>query len=237
MDKQLKDTTILIPTLNEYNNLRILLKQFLLLSKEIKILLVDDSSEKEYNKLFKLKEDYPRLEIIIIRGKKRGVGTAVRMGIKNIKTKYFIIMMGDLSDDPKDVPKLISKLRDGYQIVFGSRFIKGSYILDYPVIKFISNRLTNILVALIFMIKSHDITGAFAGYLTYPLINEKFISQRFSIFIEIPIIGKLKGMSYCEVPVTWRNRIEGQSNMKLIKAGNDYWLTILRLFFKRLRKH
>ena len=235
MKNHIKDTTIIIPTLNEFNNLKILLKFLLPLNSDIKVLIVDDSAEPEFNKLFHLKEKYSELEIKIIKGKKKGVGTAVRLGIKQIKSKYFIIMMGDLSDDPRDIPKLIEKLREGYGMVFGSRFIKGSFLLDYPFFKFIFNRLTNILVAIMFGIFASDITGAFSGYVTLPFQNESLISKKFSIFIELPLIGKIKGLKYCSVPVTWRNRIEGQSNMKLFKAGNDYWKIIIKLFLRSNR--
>ncbi|MFX0071949.1 MAG: glycosyltransferase [Candidatus Hermodarchaeota archaeon] len=229
----MKEFTLLIPTLNESYNLRILFRQLIPYKDLIKILLVDDSSQDEFKILNKLISKFLDLDIRTLKGYKKGIGTAIRQGLNYIDTNYFIIMMGDLSDDPQDLPKIMEKLKDGYQVVFGSRFIKGSYLQDYPPTKFIANRLTNLVISVLFRIKSHDITGAFTGYQSRYFKNTTFKSTGFSILIELPIKGKLSGLKYCEVPVTWRNRIEGQSSMRLLRAGRNYWRIILELFFSQ----
>lgn len=72
--------------------------------------------------------------------------------------------MGDLSDDPQDVPKLVRKIDEGYDIAYGSRFIEGGGTDGYPWAKMIANRTFNNVVRLLFGIKHKDITNAFKAY-------------------------------------------------------------------------
>ena len=234
----MKSTTILIPTMNEVENIRILLQKLMKYKDQAKIVFIDDSTDEQFIKMKSVIKKFPSMDIKIVKGLKSGVGVAVRIGIKHVSTKYFVVMMGDLSDDPDDFEGILNKLNEGFGIVFGSRFSKGSKIDNYPFFKFIANRLTNILIALAFLIKSHDITGAYSGYRTVFFKNCHLKSRGFSIFAELPLKGIVGGLSYCEIPVVWRNRISGKSNMKLFRVGFQYWKIILELLvFKYLFRY
>ena len=105
-----------------------------------------------------------------------GFGYAVRLGLENFSGDCVAIMMGDLSDSPDDLVKFYSKLQEGYDCVFGSRFMKGGKTYDYPFIKLIINRIANVvLVQICFGLRYNDTTNAFKMYTNYNRFKTFFI--------------------------------------------------------------
>ena len=72
--------------------------------------------------------------------------------------------MGDGSDFPEDVVAFYRKLEEGYDCVFGSRFVRGGRTLDYPIHKLVLNRLGNTAIRLLFTMRYNDVTNAFKMY-------------------------------------------------------------------------
>ena len=96
-----------------------------------------------------------------------GFGRAVRSGLEAIQGDVVVIYMADRSDDPNDVLKYYRKIVDeGYDCVFGSRFIRGSKVENYPKLKLVVNRIVNIGIKCMFWSKFNDFTNAFKGYRT-----------------------------------------------------------------------
>ncbi|MDW8055349.1 MAG: glycosyltransferase family 2 protein, partial [Elusimicrobiota bacterium] len=93
-----------------------------------------------------------------------GFGYAVKFGLDNFNGDFVVIYMGDDSDDPEDVVKYYYKLKEGYDCVFGSRFIKGAKVVGYPLVKLIFNRLGNWFIKILFGIKYNDVSNAFKAY-------------------------------------------------------------------------
>ena len=93
----------------------------------------------------------------------KGFGFAVRNGLENFTGDVVAVVMGDGSDDPEDVVRFFKKISEGYDCVFGSRFLKGGAV-GYPLHKLILNRLINQWIRLIFAIKYNDVTNAFKMY-------------------------------------------------------------------------
>ena len=93
-----------------------------------------------------------------------GFGRAVVYGIDAVQGDAVVIMMADESDDCRDVVRYWQKLNEGYDAVFGSRFIKGGGVIDYPRIKYVINRLANLFIKLLFRIQLNDTTNAFKAY-------------------------------------------------------------------------
>jgi len=90
-----------------------------------------------------------------------GFGFAVRRGLEAFRGDAVAIVMGDLSDSPKDVMAYYCALKKGAECVFGSRFIKGSAVLDYPRHKLVLNRTANWFIKILFGLNHNDITNAF----------------------------------------------------------------------------
>ena len=125
-----------------------------------------------------------------------GFGNAVKAGIKEAKGDVIVPVMGDLSDDPKDIITMIKKLGEGYDIVYGSRFIPGGGLDDYPPAKLVANRLFNNVVRLLFGIQNKDVTNAFKAYrreIFDEIPVESLESSRFDLTVEIPLKAHIAG--------------------------------------------
>ena len=90
-----------------------------------------------------------------------GFGFAVRRGLAEFRGEAVAIVMADGSDDPADVIAFYRKLEGGYDCVFGSRFIRGWRVTDYPKFKLALNRLANLIIRALFVIRYNDVTNAF----------------------------------------------------------------------------
>ena len=109
--------------------------------------------------------------------KRKGLGGAITEGINNSTGELICIMMSDLSDDIEDFKKYYSAIKnEQIDAVFGSRFIRGSKITDYPKKKLILNRIFNIVTKLLFLSDYNDFTNAFKIYRKNALLKNFSIS-------------------------------------------------------------
>src|SRR4030095_2196025 len=128
------------------------------------IIVVDDgSTDKTWELLTRLHEEIPALKPIQNKGPS-GFGRAVICGLDQAQSDAVVLMMADNSDDHHDVVRYWQKLNEGYDCVFGSRFIKGGGVIDYPLHKLILNRCANLFVKILFGIPHNDFTNAFKAY-------------------------------------------------------------------------
>ena len=143
--------------------------------------------------------------------------------------------MADLSDDPEDVVKYYHKLLEGYDCVFGSRFIKGSYVKDYPRLKLVINRIVNRCVQLMFWTKFNDLTNAFKAY-RMSVVQEcgPFRASHFNITLEMSLSVLCRRYNVAQVPINWYGRTWGSSNLRLREMGRKYLCTLLMMFFQKM---
>ena len=128
------------------------------------ILVVNDNStDATGSTLKRLSVKYPEVTSVDNLGSK-GFGFAVRKGLENFTGDVVAIVMGDGSDAPEDVVRFFKKISEGYDCVFGSRFVEGGTVHGYPLHKLILNRVVNQWIRLIFGIKYNDVTNAFKMY-------------------------------------------------------------------------
>lgn len=93
-----------------------------------------------------------------------GFGFAVRAGLDSYCGEAVVIYMADESDSPQDVIEYYNVLSDGYDCVFGSRFIRGGAVVDYPFHKLLLNRAANWFIKILFNLDYNNVTNAFKGY-------------------------------------------------------------------------
>src|ERR1043165_25704 len=128
------------------------------------ILVVNDNSkDNTLEVLHKLQEVTPTLRFVTNPGP-NGFGYAVRYGLERFAGDCVAIMMADLSDSPEDLVRFYHKMQEGYDCVFGSRWIKGGTVVDSPPTKKIINRVANWIVKVTFHIRYNDCTNAFKLY-------------------------------------------------------------------------
>lgn len=164
-----------------------------------------------------------------------GYGRAVVSGIDAARGDYVAIMMADLSDDPKDLVRFYRAAREtGADCVFGSRFIQGGVVYDYPKLKLVLNRFANTLVRLLFRIRYNDCTNAFKLYKRETLDGLRpFLSPHFNLTLELPLKAVVRGYSYIVLPNSWRNRKSGISKLKIKEMGSRYAFVLLYCLIER----
>lgn len=164
-----------------------------------------------------------------------GFGFAVRCGLENFRGDAVAIVMADCSDAPEDIVAYYYKLLQGYECVFGSRFIKGGKVIDYPTHKLIINRLANLFIQVLFGLKYNDTTNAFKAYRREVIDGvAPLLSHHFNLTVEIPLKAIVRQYSYTTIPITWRNRTKGVSKLKLQEMGSRYLFIVLSIFLEKM---
>jgi len=162
-----------------------------------------------------------------------GFGFAVRAGLEAYQGDAVAIMMADGSDSPADLVRYHRLLEEGYECAFGSRFIAGAEVHDYPRFKLIMNRLVNFGIRVLFRHGYNDTTNAFKAYRREVIDNVKpFLSHHFNLTVELPLKAVVRGYSYGVVPISWTNRTAGESKLRLNEMGSRYLFIILYVFLE-----
>jgi dolichol-phosphate mannosyltransferase len=163
-----------------------------------------------------------------------GFGRAIIHGLDNMRGDAAVIMMADESDDCRDVVRYWQKLNEGYDCVFGSRFMKGGGVIDYPRVKLLLNRLANLFLMALFKIKLNDTTNAFKAYRKTVIDGcRPLISPHFNLTVEIPLKAIVRGYTWTVVPITWRNRRTGQAKLKIKEMGSRYLFICLYVWLEK----
>jgi dolichol-phosphate mannosyltransferase len=163
-----------------------------------------------------------------------GFGRAIVQGLDHSKGDAVVVMMADESDDCRDVVTYWKVLNEGYDCVFGSRFVKGGGTIDYPYLKLKINRLANIFLRLLFRINLNDTTNAFKAYRRSVIDGcRPFLSPHFNLTIEIPLKAIVRGYSWKVVPITWRNRRTGAPKLKIKEMGSRYLFICLYVWLEK----
>lgn len=194
------------------------------------ILIVNDNSkDNTIEVLNNLMQTVPTLRYITNAPPHNGFGFAVRKGLENFKGDCVAIVMADLSDSPDDLVLFYNTMVAGnYDCVFGSRFIKGGKVYDYPKMKKLINRLANNIVRMVFGFKYNDCTNAFKLYKKETIEGLKpFLSPHFNLTLELSLKAITRGYSYAVVPNSWTNRKYGTSNLKIREMGSRYFFIML----------
>jgi len=168
--------------------------------------------------------------------KKKGLGGAITEGINKSTGELICIMMADLSDDIDDFINYYNTItKEKIDAVFGSRFIKGSKLVNYPRKKLILNRIFNIVTKLLFMSDYNDFTNAFKIYKKNSLIKTfPLVSESFNIFLELPLKIISRKMKYKIVPVSWTNRKEGSSKFNIKELKSKYLFTLIYCWLEKI---
>ena len=163
-----------------------------------------------------------------------GFGRAVIWGLDQMSGDAVVIMMADESDDARDVVRYWERLNEGYDCVFGSRFIKGGGVIDYPKIKLFLNRLANLFLKILFRIKLNDTTNAFKAYRREVIEGcRPLIAPHFNITVEIPLKAIVRGFTWTTLPITWRNRRTGTPKLKIKEMGSRYLFICLYVWLEK----
>jgi dolichol-phosphate mannosyltransferase len=164
-----------------------------------------------------------------------GFGFAVRAGLAAFRGDAVAIVMADASDLPEDLIAFYRKLQEGYDCVFGSRFTRHSRVVDYPWPKMVLNRLGNLLIRALFLIRYNDVTNAFKLYRRSVIAGlQPLLAYHFNLTVELPLKAIVRGYKYAVVPNSWFNRTSGVSKFKIREMGSRYLFIILYCYLEKL---
>jgi dolichol-phosphate mannosyltransferase len=198
------------------------------------IVVVDDGSTDEtWCVLQKTMARVPTLRPLQNKGR-LGFGNAVALGFSHIQGDAVVVMMSDESDDCRDVVRYWQVLNEGWDAVFGSRFMRGGGVIDYPWTKLLLNRLANYFLRELFRAPLNDFTNAFKAYRKRVVEGcRPFLSPHFNLTIELPLKTIVRGYSWTTMPITWRNRRSGISKLKIKEMGSRYLFIALYCWFEK----
>lgn len=172
---------------------------------------------------------------LVDRCRPNGFGRAVRSGLAAVTGDVVVIYMADSSDHPHDAVTYYRKIEEGYDCVFGSRFIKGGHVSAYPPFKLIVNRIVNKCMQWAFFCPFNDLTNAFKAYRTH-VIRESgpFRACHFNITIEMSLGAVVRKYHIAQVPISWAGRTCGVSSLHIKEMGRRYLSTLLKVFAEKL---
>jgi dolichol-phosphate mannosyltransferase len=198
------------------------------------ILVVNDNSRDRTEQILdELRRDVPTLRYIS-NTPPNGYGFAVRAGLAAFKGDAIAIVMADASDSPDDLVAYYRKLQEGYDCVFGSRFIKGARVVDYPWPKLVMNRVANFFIRTLFWMSYNDVTNAFKLYRRSVIAGvQPLLAYHFNLTVELPLKAIVRGYRYAVIPTSWYNRTAGVSKFKIKEMGSRYIFIVLYCYLEK----
>lgn len=164
-----------------------------------------------------------------------GFGYAVRCGLNAFNGEAVAIMMADGSDSTDDLVRYYHILRDEAECAFGSRFVQGSRVENYPWLKLIINRVANLFIRVLFGLGYNDVTNAFKAYRATVVQGcRPLLSAHFNLTVELPLKAIVRGYSYKVIPISWRQRARGASGLGLKEMGSRYLFIVLYVWLEKL---
>ena len=163
----------------------------------------------------------------------RGVLNALKAGFKAARGDVVIVMMADRSDEPQAVAPMVQLIRDGADVVAGSRYMRGGHQVGGPLLKRFLSRLAGVSLHYLAGLPVHDATNNFRAY------SRRVVEQipiegevSFAVVLELTLKAHWRGWKLAEVPTTWRDRTAGESRFRLWKWLPHY----LRWYLRALAK-
>jgi len=228
--------SIVIPVFNERDSLEPLMARINHVLKEMKVnyevLFVDDgSTDGSFEVLCKLRERNPGVGIIQLR-RNFGKSAALSAGFWAAQAPVIVTMDADLQDRPEEIPKLLAKLEEGYDMVLGWRKNRRDKIF-----KRWSSKVFNSVVSALSGVKLHDMNTGLKAM-------RREVAQELTLYGELhrflPVLAQWEGFKVTEVEVKHSPRIYGRSKYgigKLIRSALDFLTVLLHTRYSRRPLH
>jgi len=202
-------------------------------SVEYEVVVVDDGSEDRTAAVVEaIGATNPRVRCHPSHYEK-GFGMAIRAGLDVFEGDAVVIAMADASDDPEDLIRYHRILEEGWDCAFGSRFMAGAKVHDYPRLKLVINRLANQFIRILFRHRYNDTTNAFKGYRRETIETiQPLLSKHFNLTVEMPLKAIVRGHNYEVIPTSWTNRTAGVPKLAMKEMGSRYLFIVLYVWLE-----
>ena len=162
-----------------------------------------------------------------------GFTNALKAGFDAVSEGAIATVMGDLCDDPRTIEKMFEKMQDGYDVVCGSRYIKGGGKIGGRFLQNMFSKFVGISLHLLTGIPTRDVSNAFKMYRRDVVANMNIEEAGFASSLEITVKAYVKNYRITEVPTVWRGRTKGQSSFRIFRVSKNYirwyiWALLLR---------
>jgi len=151
-----------------------------------------------------------------------GFANAVKAGLASVKTEIVVLVMGDLCDDLETIPLMFEKIKAGYDVVCGARYIKGGSRIGGSKIKGFFSFFVGKTMSLFTGIPARDVANAFKMYRKEVIDSMDIESTGFEVSMELALKAYFKGFKVTEVPTVWRERKKGKSSFKMFNLTPNY---------------
>jgi dolichol-phosphate mannosyltransferase len=216
--------TILLPVYHEEENIQRVVS---LIERHVKtphtIMIIYDTKEDPTVLIVKKLQENNSHILIEKNMYGTGIVNALKTGFKKARSDILLIMMADLSDNPKDIDKMVKKIDEGYDLVCASRYSANGRRVGGPVVKGFLSYLSCISLAMFTGIPTNDATNAFKMF-RKDLIKTIQIESvgGFELPLELTVKAFVSGKSIAEIPTVWRERKTGKSKFKLLQWLPQY---------------
>jgi glycosyltransferase involved in cell wall biosynthesis len=217
------ELTILIPARNEEESLPITLEN---IEKNVKVeheLLVvnDHSQDRTVEVVSDFQKKYPHIRCVS-NDLDAGFTNALKKGFQEAKGKYIVVVMADSCDDPKTINLMYKKIKEGYDVVCGSRYIKGGGKKGGRFWQNFFSKFVCLSLYYLGKIPVHDASNAFKMYRKEAINSIEIEEAGFASSLEIIVKLHKKGYRITEVPTFWKGRVKGKSHFRLIRVARNY---------------
>jgi len=238
----MSDSLVIIPTYNEKENIEKMIRKVFSLSVPFHVLIVDDGSPDGTADIVKnLQKEFSDKLFIEERKGKQGLGTAYIHGFKwGLKKNYEYIfeMDADFSHRPEDLIRLREACVKGADVAVGSRYTRGGKVENWPMGRIMMSYFASVYARAVLWINISDTTAGFKCYRrkvleTIDFDKIKFMGYAFQI--EMKYTASQLGFKVVEVPITFRDRVEGTSKMSMGIFKEAFW-GVLQMKFKKVAR-
>jgi len=233
---------VVIPSYNERENITHLAEYVLGLSCKPRVIVVDDNSPDGTSEaVMGMAAANPRL-LLIRRAGKGGRGSACLEGFQHalrLGADMVVEMDADFSHDPADIPRLVERAEQGYDLVVGSRYARGSRIVNWPLMRRVFSRLANRFARLVLGVPISDYTNGYRCYTRNALQRIDYASvhsRGYAVLSEVAYQLAQQNVRITEIPIVFVDRRVGTSktNLKEVIAALTTVVQI-RAWYRRWR--
>ena len=216
--------SIIIPTYNEEEVIASTLNS---LTQKVKtkheILVVDDSSDSTELVVKKYARRHKNIKFVKNNPEKKGFALSIKKGIKESKYPVVVVVMGDLCDDPNTIDKMYKRINSGYDVVCGSRYMKGGKKSGGPKVQHFLSLFVCTTLHHLTGIPTTDPSNAYKMYKKTALKGVKFNpASGVEASIETIFQVYFKGVKITEVPTSWTGRTKGDSKFRIFQRAPKY---------------